>query len=100
MTGTVLPSAGDPTLARLIARLRAYESIRMSDTETMVLVPTIGSLLVERLGPGQIRFEIAAESAEALDLLAVAVTAEITRSVQHPPSISWARAVTVPVSFR
>lgn len=72
----------------------------MSDTETMVILPAIGSLLVERRGPGDLRFEIAAETPELLELLAVAVTAEITRSVLHPPSVSWETAVAIPVSFR
>jgi hypothetical protein len=99
MTGTVRPSPGDPILARLVSRLRSFESIRMTDDQTMVLLPGIGSVLVDR-GGGDLRLELAAESRAELDTLRGRCMAALMAPLADPPQVEWRQAVAVPVFFR
>lgn len=99
MTGTVRPSPSDPISARLVRRLRSYESIRMTEQQTMVLLPGIGSMLVDRSG-GDLRLEIAAESRDELDTLRTRCMAALIAPLDDPPRVEWRQAVAVPVSFR
>lgn len=97
MTGT-LRFDSVRALGELSRRLCAYHSVRVSDTERVVLVPPIGSFLVDWDVSG-VRLHIVSSSQRDLDEIMNQLDTEV-RKVGTAASISWASARAVPAPLR
>ena len=82
----------------LARRLCAYHSVRVSDTERVVLVPPIGSFLVD-WDPSAVRLHVVASTQRDLDEIMQQLDAEVRR-VGTSAAIAWASALTVPAPLR
>lgn len=82
----------------LARRLCAYHSVRVSDRERVVLVPPIGSFLVDWDATG-VRLHVVAPAQRDLDELMAQLDAEV-RKVGALASIAWAPSVVVPAPLR
>lgn len=97
MTGT-LRFDSVRALGELARRLCAYHSIRVSDTERVVLVPPIGSFLID-WDPAGVRLHVVAPAQRDLDELMNQLDAEV-RKVGTTASISWSASAAVPAPLR
>ena len=86
-------------LGELARRLCAYHSVRVSDTERVVLVPPIGSFLVD-WDAATIRLHIAAATQRDMDELVARLCEEFARGPAAISPIEWMASATVPVPFR
>ena len=85
-------------LGELARRLCAYHSVRVSATEPVVLVPPIGSFLVDWDVTG-VRLHVVAVGQRDLDEIMNQLDTEV-RKVGTSASIVWSRAASVPVPLR
>lgn len=98
MIGTVSPSTTASGLGALIARLRNYQAVRVSEFEAVLLIPAVGAVLVDTQ-PTRIRFQLAALTRDALDTLIVKLTGEVL-SAGDALTVEWMPAAAVPTPFR
>ena len=102
MIGTVSSRTTASGLGALTARLRSYQAVRVSEFESVVLIPSVGAVLVDTQ-PTRIRFQLAAKTREALDLLIAKLSGELLAPETSPGSslaVEWAPAQAVPTPFR
>jgi hypothetical protein len=85
-------------LGELARRLCAYHSVRVSDTERVVLVPPIGSFLID-WDQGGVRLHVVAHAQRDLDELMTQLDAEV-RKVGTAASIVWSTSASVPPPLR
>ena len=85
-------------LGELARRLCAYHSVRVSDTERVVLVPPIGSFLVD-WDATAVRLHVVASGQRDLDEIMDQLDAEV-RKVGTSAAIMWSRAGVVPAPLR
>lgn len=85
-------------LGELARRLCAYHSVRVSDTERVVLVPPIGSFLIDWDRTG-VRLHVVAPAQRDLDELMNQLDTEVRR-VATTASISWSASAVVPAPLR
>lgn len=97
MTGT-LRFDSVRALGELARRLCAYHSVRVSDSERVVLVPPIGSFLID-WDPTGVRLHVVAHAQRDLDELMTQLDAEV-RKVGVTASIAWSHSSTVPAPLR
>jgi hypothetical protein len=97
MTGT-LRFDSVRALGELARRLCSYRSVRVSDTERVVLVPPIGSFLVDWDATG-VRLHVVAVGQRDLDEIMNQLEAEV-RKVGTTAAITWSRSAAVPVPLR
>ena len=98
MIGTVSPSTTTSGLGALIARLRNYQAIRVSEFEAVLLIPAVGAVLVDTQ-PTRVQFQLAAATRDALDGLIAKLTGEVL-AVGGALTVEWMPAVAVPVPLR
>ena len=98
MTGTLrLGDSGAPgSLAR---RLHSYQTVRVSDSSRVVLIPPIGSFLVEWDGAG-VRLHITGATQRDLDEVTEALDQELRRDAGQVHGIDWIPSTAVPVVYR
>ena len=104
MIGTVSSRTTTSGLGALTARLRSYQSVRVSEFEAILLIPSVGAVLVDAQ-PTRIRFQLAAKTREALDLLIAKLSDELLESgagsgPESPLAVEWTPAQAVPTPFR
>ena len=102
MIGTVSSRTTTSGLGALTARLRSYQAVRVSEFEAILLIPSVGAVLVDAQ-PTRIRFQLAARTREALDVLIAKLSGELLEFVSGPESplaVEWAPAQAVPIPFR
>jgi hypothetical protein len=97
MTGTLRFDTAR-ALGELARRLCSYHSVRVSDTERVVLVPPIGSFLVDWDRTG-VRLHVVAVSRRDLDEIMAQLDTEV-RKVGASASIAWSASTAVPVPLR
>jgi hypothetical protein len=97
MTGT-LRFDSVRALGELARRLCSYHSVRVSDSERVVLVPPIGSFLVDWDATG-VRLHIVASSQRDLDEIMSQLDTEV-RKVGTSASIAWNQSAAVPAPLR
>jgi len=97
MTGTLRFDAAR-TLGELARRLCRYHSVRVSDTERVVLVPPIGSFLVD-WDARSVRLHVVASGQRDLDEIMAQLEAEV-RKVGTGAAIVWSPSARVPVPLR
>ena len=85
-------------LGELARRLCSYHSVRVSDTERVVLVPPIGSFLVD-WDPTGVRLHVVAARQRDLDEIMNQLDAEV-RKVGTSASIAWSASAVVPAPLR
>lgn len=110
MIGTVSPRTTTSGLGALTARLRSYQAVRVSEFEAVLLIPSVGAVLVDAQ-PTRIRFQLAAKTREALDLLIAKLSGELLGSgsgsgselepgFESTLAVEWTPAQAVPIPFR
>ena len=97
MTGTLRFDTAH-ALGELSRRLCAYHSVRVSETERVVLVPPIGSFLVDWDVRG-VRLHVVASAQRDLDEIMAQLDAEV-RKVNSSAAIAWASAAIIPAPLR
>lgn len=97
MTGT-LRFESVRALGELARRLCSYHSIRVSDTERVVLVPPIGSFLVD-WDTASVRLHVVASAQRDVDEIIAQLDTEV-RKVGFGASIDWTNAAAIPVPLR
>ena len=97
MTGT-LRFDSVRALGELARRLCSYHSVRVSDTERVVLVPPIGSFLVD-WDSASVRLHVVASAQRDLDEIIKQLDTEV-RKVGSGASIDWTTSAAVPSSLR
>ena len=97
MTGT-LRFDSMRALGELARRLCSYHSVRVSDTERVVLVPPIGSFLVD-WDATRVRLHVVASAQRDLDEIMNQLDAEV-RKVGFGASIDWTNSAAVPAALR
>jgi hypothetical protein len=97
MTGT-LRFESVRALGELARRLCSYHSIRVSDTERVVLVPPIGSFLVD-WDTASVRLHVVASAQRDVDEIIAQLDTEV-RKVGFGASIDWTSAAAIPVPLR
>ena len=97
MTGT-LRFDSMRALGELARRLCSYHSIRVSDTERVVLVPPIGSFLVDWDATG-VRLHVVAFAQRDVDEIIAQLDTEV-RKVGSGASIDWTNSAAVPAPLR
>jgi len=85
-------------LGELARRLCSYHSVRVSDTERVVLVPPIGSFLVDWDATG-VRLHVVASAQRDLDEIMAQLDAEM-RKVGTVAAIVWSSSAVVPAPLR
>ena len=96
MTGTLRFDSAR-TLGELARRLCSYHSVRVSDSERVVLVPPIGSFLVDWDSAG-VRLHIVAHAQRDLDELMAQLEAEVRKV--GTSAIVWTSSAAVPAPLR
>jgi hypothetical protein len=96
MMGTASPRSAAPGLGTLIARLHDYQAVRVSEFESVVLIPRVGSVLVDAR-PTQIVFHLAADSQAVLDRSIAALHEELSIAEAGNVSVDWMPAASLPV---
>ncbi|CAN5281650.1 hypothetical protein BH11ACT5_BH11ACT5_09840 [soil metagenome] len=97
MTGT-LRFDSVRALGELARRLCSYHSVRVSDTERVVLVPPIGSFLVD-WDSARVRLHVVASAQRDLDEIIMQLDTEV-RKVGSGASIDWTNSAAVPAPLR
>ena len=97
MTGTLRFDSAR-ALGELARRLCSYHSVRVSDTERVVLVPPIGSFLID-WDPTGVRLHVVTVAQRDLDEVEAQLDAEV-RKVGTSASIDWTRSDVVPAPLR
>ena len=97
MTGTLRFDSAR-ALGELARRLCSYHSVRVSDTERVVLVPPIGSFLID-WDPTGVRLHVVTVAQRDLDEIMSQLDAEV-RKVGTSASIAWSPSVVVPAPLR
>lgn len=97
MTGT-LRFESVRALGELARRLCSYHSIRVSETERVVLVPPIGSFLVD-WDATSVRLHVVAFAQRDIDEIIAQLDTEV-RKVGFGASIDWTNSAAVPVPLR
>ena len=97
MTGT-LRFDSVRALGELARRLCSYHSVRVSDTERVVLVPPIGSFLVD-WDSSSVRLHVVASAQRDIDEIIKQLDTEV-RKVGSGASIDWTNSAAVPASLR
>ena len=97
MTGT-LRFDSLRALSELARRLCAYHSVRVSDSERVVLVPPIGSFLVDWDATG-VRLHVVASAQRDVDEIMAQLDAEV-RKVGTSAAIVWTYAAAIPAPLR
>lgn len=97
MTGTLRFDSAR-TLGELARRLCSYHSVRVSDTERVVLVPPIGSFLIDWDSTG-VRLHVVTAAQRDLDEIMSQLDAEV-RKVGTSASIAWSPSAVVPAPLR
>ncbi len=97
MTGT-LRFDSMRALGELARRLCSYHSVRVSDSERVVLVPPIGSFLVDWDASG-VRLHVVASAKVDLDEIMNQLDREV-RKVGANAAIIWTSSAAVPVPLR
>jgi len=98
MTGTLRVS-DVRAVESLGRRLHHYQTIRVSDSQRVVLIPPIGSFMVD-WDAATIRLHIAAETQRDMDELVARLCEEFARGPAAISPIEWMASATVPVPFR
>jgi len=96
MTGTLRFDSAR-TLGELARRLCSYHSVRVSDSERVVLVPPIGSFLVDWDSTG-VRLHIVAHAQRDLDELMAQLETEVRKV--GTSAIVWTSSAAVPAPLR
>lgn len=95
MTGT-LHFDSVQAFGELARRLCAYHSVRVSETERVVLVPPIGSFLVD-WDRTRVRLHVVASTQRDLDEIMSQLDTEVRKVLA---SIHWAASTAVPAALR
>ena len=90
--------ADDGALDAIRHRLQRYRTIRVSPSQRVVLIPPIGSFLVE-WDSASVWLHLAATSRRDLDELVSELTAELMRKPAGFTRIHWAETSEVPVAL-
>ena len=98
MTGT-LTLAEVRAVDAISHRIRGYQSVRVSATQRVVLIPPIGSFLID-WDDDVLRLHIAANTQRDLDELVAQLGEELRRGCSWPVEIDWVASTAVPVPFR
>jgi hypothetical protein len=98
MIGT-LPVGDARSVEALGRRMHSYQTIRVSASQRVVLIPPIGSFLVD-WDSAAIRLHIAGKTQRDLDELMEQLNEELTTGPNCFASIEWTRAAAIPVPFR
>ncbi|CAN5303804.1 hypothetical protein BH09ACT5_BH09ACT5_11340 [soil metagenome] len=97
MTGTLRFDSAR-TRGELARRLYTYHSVRVSDSERVVLVPPIGSFLVDWDATG-VRLHVVAAGQRDLDEIMRELDREVCK-VGANASIAWTQSAAVPAPLR
>jgi hypothetical protein len=97
MTGTLRFDSAR-ALGELARRLCSYHTVRVSDRERVVLVPPIGSFLVDWDSTG-VRLHVVASAQRDLDEIMHQLDTEV-RKVGTTASIAWSPSAAVPAPLR
>ena len=98
MTGT-MAIADVRAIDAISHRIRGYQSVRVSATQRVVLIPPIGSFLID-WDDDVLHLHIAANSQRDLDELVAQLSEELRRGCSFPVVIDWVASNSVPVPFR
>ena len=96
MTGTLRFDSAR-TLGELARRLCSYHSVRVSDTERVVLVPPIGSFLID-WDPTGVRLHVVTVAQRDLDELMAQLEPEVRKV--GTSAIVWTSSAAVPAPLR
>jgi hypothetical protein len=97
MTGTLrLDDRGADEVTRW---LHHYQTIRITDDQRVVLIPPIGSFLID-WDPTAVRIHVAARTRGEIDELIAQLEDELHRCPGMPRPVEWETSSVVPVPFR
>jgi hypothetical protein len=99
MVGTVESRTVRPGLDDLTLQLRGYRAVRVSDSEAVLLIPTVGAVLVDTQ-PGRIQFELAGRSRGILDDRISSLADELRLDEVSDYLVEWKPATRIPLPFR
>jgi len=97
MTGT-LRLGERRVVEALFRRVRSYQTVQVSESQRIVLIPPIGSFLVD-WDETAVRLHVAANSQRDIDELLEQLTQELCGGAE-PLQIDWTVSSSVPVPFR
>ncbi len=88
----------------VVHRLRRFDSVRLSDTQLIVHMPGVGSMLVDTVGSG-LRLQAMTQDERHLAAVISAITVEISAAVPEMLggqrlAMEWSRPSVVPIPLR
>lgn len=101
---TVRPRESSIWLELVRHRLRRIDSLRVDDTQSLVAIPAVGSVLLDD-HPGSLRLQAIARDARHADRIRAALITEVSAAVPESVGgqrllLEWTEPAVVPVPLR